>query len=77
MMLLLEMEGLARTADNSGNAVIVVCPLCGWSDVNLFLSGVTLSATHQPKQEQASKIEKPESYSNSKNLSRVNLQLLK
>ena len=33
MMLLLEMEGLARTADNSGNAVIVVCPLCGWSDV--------------------------------------------
>lgn len=43
----------------------------------LFLSDMTLYATHQPKQEQASKIEKPESYSNSKTLSGVNLQLLK
>ena len=43
MMLLLEMEGLARTADNSGNAVIVVCPLCGCLDgVQLVPSGETI-----------------------------------
>ena len=65
MMLLLEMEGLARTADNSGNAVIVICPLFGCLDgVHLVPSGETFSSTHQPKQEQANKIEKPKSYGN-------------